>query len=209
MASTAPDRPQPLHRRIRRAWADAPWAVQALAVAALYFGYFTLLDFGAWNGTGGALLLRVGLGLLAGALFVGVRRSRGRRQVGAPSWVEVSEAAEDGELRPGADAAAWLAALERRRAEIRQESWIVPLGLVVIVALTLLNGASGDRAIAGLVVLAVFVSWSAVLIVSRGRRRDAVDALLIRLQESVRADEERRAGWAPPSPDDRIPPTAG
>lgn len=42
-------------------------------------------------------------------------------------------------------------------------------------------------------------------IVSRGRRRDGVDALLIRLQEQERADDARHAEWAPPAPDDRIP----
>ncbi|MFT2751131.1 hypothetical protein [Clavibacter sp. Sh2088] len=209
MTSTAPDRPQPLFRRIRRAWADAPAVVQMLAVSAIYFCYFTLLDFGEWNAGGGALLLRIGLGLLGGVLFISVRRSRGRRQVGAPSWVEVSEAAEDGELRPGADAAAWLGALERRRAEIRQEAWLLPIALVFVVMLTLVNGASGDRAVAGLIILAVFVTWATSLIVSRGRRRDAVDALLIPLQESARVDAERRAGWPPPAPDDRIPPAAG
>jgi hypothetical protein len=36
-----------------------------------------------------------------------------------------------------------------------------------------------------------------------------VDALLIPLQVSARADAERRAGWPPPAPDDRIPPAAG
>ncbi|WP_435079201.1 hypothetical protein [Clavibacter michiganensis] len=209
MASTAPDRPQPLFRRIRRAWADAPAVVQVLAVAAVYFGFLTLIDFAGWNEVGFALLLRAGLALVFGALMIGSRRIRGRRWARTPSWVEVSEAAEDGELPAGADLGAWVAALERRRSEIRQEAWIVPIGLVVVVALTFLNGANGDRAIAGLVFLAVFVTWGMSNIVSRGRRRDAVDALLISLQESARVDEERHASWAPPAPDDRIPPAAG
>ncbi|AJW79222.1 hypothetical protein [Clavibacter michiganensis] len=209
MTPTAPDRPQPLFRRIRRAWADAPAVVQVLAVAALYFGFLTLIDFAGWNEVGFVLLLRAGLALVFGALMIGSRRIRGRRWARTPSWVEVSEAAEDGELPAGADPGAWLAALERRRAEIRQEASLVPIALVAVVALTFLNGASGDRAVAGIVFLAVFVSWAAVLIVSRGRRRDAVDALLIPLQEQAHADGERRAGWAPPSPGDRIPPAAG
>ncbi|MBM7411096.1 uncharacterized membrane protein YhaH (DUF805 family) [Clavibacter michiganensis] len=209
MTSTAPDRPQPMFRRIRRAWADAPAVVQVLAVAVVYFGFLTLIDFAGWNEVGFALLLRAGLALVFGALMIGSRRIRGRRSARTPSWVEVSEATEDGELPADADPGAWLAALERRRAEIRQEAWLVPIALVVVVALTFLNGASADRAVAGIVFLAVFVSWAAVLIVSRTRRRDAVDALLIPLQESARADEERRAGWAPPSSEDRIPPAAG
>lgn len=209
MTPTAPDRPQPLFRRIRRAWADAPAVVQALAVAAVYFGFLTLIDFASWNEVGVTFLLRAGLALVFGALMIGSRRIRGRRWARTPSWVEVSEAAEDGELPAGADLGAWVAALERRRSEIRQEAWLVPIALVVVVALTFLNGASGDRAVAGIVFLAVFVSWGTVLIVSRGRRRDGVDALLIPLQESARADEERRAAWAPPAPDDRIPPAAG
>ena len=209
MASTAPDRPQPLFRRVRRAWADAPGVVQVLVVAAIYFGFLTLIDFASWDEAGVAFLYRAGIALVFGALMIGSRRIRGRRWAGAPSWVEVSEAAEDGELRPGADGSAWLAALERRRAEIRQEAWLVPIALVVVVLLVFLDGADPDRAVAGIVFLAVFVSWAAVLIVSRGRRRDAVDALLITLQESARAEQDRRTGWVPPSPDDRIPPAAG
>ncbi|WP_043674943.1 hypothetical protein [Clavibacter michiganensis] len=209
MTSTAPDRPQPLFRRIRRAWADSPAVVQVVAVAAIYFGFLTLIDFGGWNEGVGVLLLRVGIALAFGALAVTTRRFRGRRQAGAPTWVDVSEAAEDGELPRDADRGAWISALERRRSEIRQEAWGVPIALVLVVMVTFLNGASADRAAAGLVFLAVFVSWAAVLIVSRTRRRDAVDALLIPLQESARADEQRRAAWAPPAPDDRIPPAAG
>ncbi len=49
MTPTAPDRPQPLFRRIRRAWADAPAVVQVLAVAAIYFGFLTLIDFAGWE----------------------------------------------------------------------------------------------------------------------------------------------------------------
>jgi hypothetical protein len=209
MTSTAPDRPQPLFRRIRRAWAESPAVVQVVVVAAIYFGFLTLIDFAGWNEGVGVLLLRVSIALAFGGLAVSTRRFRGRGQAGTPTWVDVSEAAEDGEIPRGADPAAWLAALERRRSEIRQEAWGVPIALVLIVLLTFLNGASGDRAVAGLVVLAVFVTWATSLIVSRGRRRDAVDALLIPLQESARADAELRAGWPPPAPDDRIPPAAG
>ncbi len=57
MTPTAPDRPQPLFRRIRRAWADAPAVVQVLAVAAIYFGFLTLIDFAGWEEVGVALLL--------------------------------------------------------------------------------------------------------------------------------------------------------
>ncbi|RIJ06407.1 hypothetical protein DZF93_17020, partial [Clavibacter michiganensis subsp. insidiosus] len=69
MTPTAPDRPQPLFRRIRRAWADAPAVVQVLAVAALYFGFLALIDFAGWNEVGFVLLLRAGLALVFGALM--------------------------------------------------------------------------------------------------------------------------------------------
>ncbi|XXN02430.1 hypothetical protein ACAD35_00654 [Clavibacter nebraskensis] len=110
------------------------------------------------------LLLRGGIALAFGALMIASRRIRSRRWAGAPRWVEVSEAAEDGELPRGADPAAWLAALERRRAEIRQEAWGVPIALVAVVLLAFLDVASADRALAGIVFLAVLVSWAAVLI---------------------------------------------
>ncbi|OUD85131.1 hypothetical protein BC477_12020 [Clavibacter michiganensis subsp. michiganensis] len=111
----------------------------------------------------------------------------------------MSEAAEDSELPAGADLGAWVAALERRRADIRQEAWIVPIGLVVVVALTFLNGASGDRAVAGLVFLAVFVTWGMSNIVSRSRRRDGVDASSSRCRSRcARTTPEVPSGRRPP-----------
>jgi hypothetical protein len=209
MTSTAPDRTQPLFRRIRRAWADAPVVVQAVAVAALLFAWLTALDLGdPSEGTGTIVLRAVVAALMAGAM-VGGRWIRRRRWPDAPREVEVSEATEDGELPPGADVRRWVDALDRRRREIRSEAWSVSLGLAVVVAVVVLPPVRPDRDPAYIVFLAVFVSWAAWLIVSRTRRRDAVDALLIPLQESARDDAARRTGWPPPAPDDRIPPAAG
>ncbi|MFT2691400.1 hypothetical protein [Clavibacter zhangzhiyongii] len=214
MTSTAPDRTQPLFRRIRRAWADAPVVVQAVAAAALLFAWLTALDIGDPSEGSGTIVLRaVVAALMAGVLFISVRRSRGRRQVGAPSWVEVSEATEDGELPPGADVrrvAGCAGATSARRSaprpgascRSRWSSWSV-------VSVVFLPPVRPDRDPAYIVFLAVFVSWAAWLVVSRTRRRDAVDALLIPLQESARDDAARRAGWPPPAPEDRIPPAAG
>jgi hypothetical protein len=209
MTSSAPDRPQPLFRRIRRAWADSPAVVQVVAVAALLFGWLTALDLGEPSEGTGTIVIRAVVALLAaGAMLLGRGLRRGRWP-DAPREVEVSEAMEDGELPPGADMRRWLEALERRRREIRQEAWSIPIVLVVVIGVVFLPPVRPDRDLAYIVFLAVFVTWATALIVSRGRRRDAVDALLIPLQESARADAERRAGWPPPAPDDRIPPAAG
>ncbi|RIJ48091.1 hypothetical protein DZG00_12875 [Clavibacter lycopersici] len=210
MTSTAPDRPQPLFRRIRRAWADAP-VLRALVVAAVFFAWVTALDLGRVSEEPGTIVLRVVVAVLAGVAYVGARWIRRLNWPGSPREVEVSEAAEDGELPAGADPTQWQGALDRRRKEIRQEAWMVPLALVFVVGLAfLVRPGYGDvLPLPYVVLLAVLVPWSMWLIVSRGRRRDAVDALLIPLQEQVRADDARRAGWAPPSPDDSIPPAAG
>jgi hypothetical protein len=209
MTSTAPDRTQPLFRRIRRAWADAPVVVQAVAAAALLFAWLTALDIGDPSEGSGTIVLRAVVAALMAGAMVGGRWIRRRRWPDAPREVEVSEATEDGELPPGADVRRWLDALERRRREIRSEAWGVPLGLVAVVSVVFLPPVRPDRDPAYIVFLAVFVSWGMWLIVSRSGRRDRVDALLIPLQERARADAERRAGWAPPAPDDRIPPAAG
>ncbi|OUE22381.1 hypothetical protein BFL36_09820 [Clavibacter michiganensis] len=207
----APDRPQKLFRRLRRAWADAPAVVQVLVIAALAFAWFTAFDIGGPEEGVGSLVLRVVLAVVFGVIAIGSRWISRLDRPGAPRDVEVSEAAEDGGLPPGADHVAWIAALERRRREIRQEAWGVPIALVLIVALAFLPRPDPFRSSdwAFLVFLAVFVSWAAWLIVSRSRRRDGVDALLIPLQEQATRDAEQRAGWATPSPDDRIPPAAG
>ncbi|MFT7765981.1 hypothetical protein [Clavibacter tessellarius] len=207
----APDRPQPLFRRVRRAWADAPAVVRVLLVAALAFAWFTAFDIGGPEEGVGSLVLRVVLAVVFGVIAIGSRWISRLDRPGAPREVEVSEAAEDGELPPGADHVAWIAALERRRREIRQEAWAVPIALALIVALAFLPrpGPFHSSDWAFLVFLAVFVSWAAWLIVSRSRRRDGVDALLIPLQEQATRDAAQRADWAPPSPDDRIPPAAG
>jgi peptidoglycan/LPS O-acetylase OafA/YrhL len=214
MTTTAPDRRQPLSRRVRRTWADAPAAVQALVIAALFYAW--LWDEPAEGS--GALVLRIGFAALVGTLAVGSRRIRARLRPGAPREVEVSEATEDGELPAGADASAWLRALERRRHEIRQETWSMPVALVLVVGVAFLvvlpaRGGDGDPRGAAdavaLVALAVLTTWCAWHIVSRPVRRDRVDALLIPLQERSRQDAEERAAWAPPAPGDRIPPAAG
>jgi len=211
MASTAPDRPQPLYRRIRRAWADAPAVVQVLAVAVLVFAWLTALDLDRPPEGIGSIILRGVVAVLVGIARVGALWMRRLSWPGAPREVEVSEAAEDGELPAGADPIAWQGALERRRREIRLEAWALPLTLALLVALALLPRSRAFDApdAAYLVFLAVFASYTATLLVSRSRRRDGVDALLIPLQEQVRADDARRAEWAPPAPDDRIPPAAG
>ncbi|MFD2341707.1 hypothetical protein FGG90_05830 [Clavibacter tessellarius] len=207
----APDRPQPLFRRVRRAWADAPAVVRVLLVAALAFAWFTVLDTGRSETGPGSLLLRAVIALAVGGIAVGSRWISRLDRPGAPREVEVSEAAEDGELPPGADHVAWIAALERRRREIRQEAWAVPIALALIVAMAFLPRPDPFRSSDGafLVLLAVFVTWGMSNVVSRLRRRDGVDALLIPLQEQASRDAAQRADWAPPSPDDRIPPAAG
>jgi hypothetical protein len=218
MTTTAPDRRQPLSRRVRRAWAYAPAAVQALVIAALFYAWLWALDAGGPAEGSGALVLRIGFAALVGTLAVGSRRIRARLRPGAPREVEVSEATEDGELPAGADASAWLRALERRRHEIRQETWSMPVALVLVVGVAFLvvlparggNGDPGGAADAvALVALAVLVTWSAWHIVSRPVRRDRVDALLIPLQERSRQDAEERARWAPPAAGDRVPPAEG
>jgi hypothetical protein len=209
MTSTAPDRPRPLFRRIRRAWADAPAVVRVVSVAALLFAWLTALDVGEPSEGTGTIVVRAVVAVVVGGAMVGGRWIRRRTWPDAPREVEVSEAAEDGELPPGADTRSWLGALDRRRREIRQEAWSVPILLVVVVAVVFLPPVRPDRDLVYIVFLAVFVAWATTLITSRSRRRDAVDALLIPLQERSSADAARRAGWPPPMPDDRIPPAAG
>jgi hypothetical protein len=218
MTTTAPDRRQPLFRRVRRAWADAPAVVQALVIAALSYVWLWALDVGEPAEGSGALVLRIVIAALFGTLAIGSRRIRARLRPGAPLEVEVSEAVEDGELPPGADASAWLRALERRRHEIRQETWSMPVALVLVVGLAFLvvipaRGGAGDPRDAAdavlLVGVAVLTTWSAWHIVSRSSRRDRVDALLIPLQERSAQDAEEHAAWAPPAPGGRIPPAAG
>ncbi|MBP2458631.1 hypothetical protein [Clavibacter michiganensis] len=210
MTPTAPDRPQPLFRRIRRAWHDAPFVVPALAFAVLVFAWLWALDPDRPSEGAGTEILRAVVALAAGTAMAGARRLARLHHPGSPSDVEVSEAAEDGGLPRGADPTAWQDALYRRRRQIRQEAWGVPVALVLVVGLAFLPQPVGDGLpFAYVVLLALFVPYAASLIVSRPRRRDSVDALLVPLQERSRAEEERRVGWAPPSPDDRIPPAAG
>ncbi|WP_317232592.1 hypothetical protein [Clavibacter capsici] len=210
MTSTAPDRPQPLFRRIRRAWADAPFVVPALTFAVLLFAWLWALDLDQPAPSAGTLVVRVVVALAAGAAMAGARRLTRVYHPGSPREVDVSEAAEDGELPPGADPTAWRDALDRRRRQIRQEAWGVPVVLVLVVGLAFLAPrASEALPVAYIAFLALFVPYAASLIVSRQRRLDSVDALLVPLQERARADEQRRAAWAPPAPEDRIPPAAG
>ncbi|PPF66342.1 hypothetical protein C5E16_11905 [Clavibacter michiganensis] len=210
MTTPTPAPRVPLFRRIRRAWAEAPALLQVLAVSALYLGFLTALDLGSQTEGASAPALRIVIAMAFGVIAIGSRVLRARRRPAEPRWVDLSEAVEDGELPSGADAPTWIAALERRRAEIRQEAWVVPVGLVLIVGLVLLDGGRRDPALAALVLLAVFVTWGTSLLVSRRRRRDGVDALLIPLQERSRRDEASRAAWPPPatSPGGGIPPTA-
>jgi hypothetical protein len=211
MTPTAPTRPRPLSRRLRRVWADAPFVVQALLIAALFFTWLSLLDLGRPTEDPGSLLLRAVVAALVGVLAIGSRRIRRLSWPGAPREVEVSEATEDGALPPGADVVAWRAALERRGREIRQEAWAMPILLALLVALAFLPRVRpfGPADAVYLAFLVLFAAYAVGLIVSRPRRRDRVDALLIPLQEQARRDDEERAGWAPPAPDDRIPPAAG
>ncbi|RIJ53810.1 hypothetical protein [Clavibacter phaseoli] len=210
MTPTAPDRGQPLFRRVRRAWHDAPSVAPALAFAVLVFAWLWALDLDRPPEGTGTVILRAVVALVAGAAMAGARRLTRSHHPGSPSDVEVSEAAEDGGLPAGADPTAWQDALDRRRRRIRQEAWGVPVALVLVVGLAFLAPhASEALPVAYVAFLALFVPYAASQIVSRQRRRDSVDALLIPLQERARAEEERRAGWAPPSPHDRIPPAAG
>jgi hypothetical protein len=211
MTPTAPHRPQPRFRRIRRAWSEAPAVVRALVVAALFLAWLTALDLGRLTEEPGTIVFRVVVAVLSGVAYVGARGIRRLYRPGSPREVEVSEAAEDGELPAGADPTLWQGALDRRRREIRQEAWLAPLALVFVVGLAFLvrPAYGGELPLPYIALLAAFVPWSTWLIVSRAHRRDAVDALLIPLQERARSDDARRAGWAPPSPDDRIPPAAG
>jgi hypothetical protein len=203
MTSTAPDRPQPLFRRIRRAWADSPFVVPALTFAVLVYAWLWALDLDRPSGGAGTLAVRIGVAVATGAAVAGARRLTRLYHPGSPRDVEVSEAVEDGALPPGA-------ALDRRRRQIRQEAWAIPVTLVLVVGLAFLVPHAGDALpVAYVALLALFVPYAMWLIVSRSGRRDRVDALLIPLQESARADAERRAGWPPPAPDDRIPPAAG
>jgi hypothetical protein len=210
MTSTAPDRPQPLFRRIRRAWADAPFAVPALTFAVLVYAWLWALDLDRPSEGAGTLVLRAVVALAVGVAVAGARRLTRLYHPGSPRDVEVSEAVEDGALPPGADPTAWQDALDRRRRQIRQEAWAIPVTLVLVVGLAFLVPHAGDALpVAYVALLALFVPYAMWLIVSRSGRRDRVDALLIPLQESARADAERRAGWPPPAPDDRIPSAAG
>ncbi|OUE27916.1 hypothetical protein [Clavibacter michiganensis] len=210
MTSTAPDRPQPLFRRIRRGWYHAPFAVPALTFAILVFAWLSALDLDRTSVGTGTVVVRAVVALAVGVAMAGGRRITRLYHPGSPSEVDVSEAAEDGALPPGADPTAWQDALVRRRRQIRQEAWAIPVALVLLVGLIFLpRPAETSVSFAYVVLLALFVPYAVSLIVSRSRRRDSVDALLVPLQEQARADEERRTGWAPPSPDDRIPPAAG
>jgi hypothetical protein len=210
MTPTAPDRRQPLFRQVRRAWHDAPFVVPALAFAVLVFAWLWALDLDRSSEGTGTVILRAVVALVAGAAMAGAGRLTRLYHPGSPSDVEVSEAAEDGGLPAGADPTAWQDALDRRRRRIRQEAWGVPVALVLVVGLAFLAPrASEALPVAYVAFLALFVPCAASQIVSRQRRRDSVDALLIPLQERARAEEERRAGWAPPSPHDRVPPAAG
>jgi hypothetical protein len=209
MTPTAPDRRPPLFRRVRRAWHDAPFVGPALAFAVLVFAWLWALDLDRPSGGTGTVILRAVVALVAGAAMAGARRLTRLYHPGSPS-VEVSEAAEDGGLPVGADPTAWQDALDRRRRRIRQEAWGVPVALLLVVGLAFLAPRANEALpVAYVVFLALFVPCAASQIVSRQRRRDGVDALLIPLQERARAEEERRAGWAPPSPHDRVPPAAG
>ncbi|CAQ01427.1 hypothetical protein ACR8AL_04695 [Clavibacter sepedonicus] len=211
MMPTAPDRPQPLFRRIRRAWADAPAVVQVLVVAVVIFVWLTAFGIGQPSDDPGSIVFRGVVAVLLGSVRVGALWIRRLSWPGAPREVEVSEAAEDGELPAGADLVVWRDALERRRREIRHDAWVLPITLLLFVGLAFLPRSRpfGASDAAFLILLAVFATYAASLIVSRALRRDRVDALLIPLQEQVRRDEERRAAWAPPTPEDRIPPAAG
>jgi hypothetical protein len=210
MTSTAPDRPQPLFRRIRRAWADAPFVVPALTFAVLVYAWLWALDLDRPSGGAGTLAVRIGVAIAAGAAIAGARILTRLYHPGSPRDVEVSEAVEDGALPQGVDPLAWQDALDRRRRQIRQEAWAIPVTLALVVALAFLVPHAGDAVpVAYVALLALFVPYGMWLIVSRSGRRDRVDALLIPLQERARAEEERRAGWPPPAPDDRIPPAAG
>jgi len=210
MTPTAPARPEPFFRRLRRAWYHAPFLLHAFAFALLVYAWLFVIDVDRPPQDPGSGIVRAVVALVAGLVVAGGRRVTRLYHPGAPTPVEVSEAAEDGELPPGADRVAWQGALDRRRREIRQEAWALPFGLVLLVALAfLLPRAGSSLPLATVVLLAVFVPYATSLFVSRPRRRDSVDALLIPLQEQSRRDDEERAGWAPPSPDDRIPPADG
>ncbi|PPF54998.1 hypothetical protein C5B94_06670 [Clavibacter michiganensis] len=204
---TAPAAPRPLFRRLRRAWHDSPFFVPALVFGILVFAWLWALDIDRpAEGTGtGTVILRAAVALAAGVALAGGRRVTRLYHPGPPSEVEVSEAAEDGELPPRAEPVAWQGALERRRRQIRQEAWAVPIALVLVVALAVLAPAGGVLPVAYIVFLALFVPWATWVIASRGRRRDGVDALLIPLKERALRDGEERAGWAPPSPHGGIP----
>jgi len=210
MASTAPDRPQPLFRRVRRAWADAPFVVPALAFAVLVFAWLGALDLDRPSEGNGTAILRAVFALAAGAAMAGARRLTRLHHPGAPCDVEVSEAAEDGALPPGADPIAWQDALDPRRRQLRHEAWGMPVALVLVVGLAVLvPRSSAPLPVAYVAFLALFVPYAASQMVTRPRRRDSVDALLVPLQERALAEEGERAGWAAPSPDNSVPPAAG
>jgi hypothetical protein len=210
MTSTAPDRPQPLFRRIRRGWYRAPFVVPALTFAILVFAWLSALDLDRTSVGAVTVVVRAVVALAAGVAMAGARRITRLYHPGSPSEVDVSESAEDGELPPGADPTAWQDALDRRRRQISQEAWAIPVALVLLVGLVFLpRPAETSVSFAYVILLALFVPYALSLIVSRSRRRDSVDALLVPQQERTRAEEERRAGWPPPAPDGPIPPAAG
>jgi hypothetical protein len=103
MTSTAPDRPQPLFRRIRRAWADAPFVVSALTFAVLVYAWLWALDLDRPPGGAGTLAVRIGVAIAAGAAIAGARILTRLYHPGSPRDVEVSEAVEDGALPQGVD----------------------------------------------------------------------------------------------------------
>ncbi|KZC94464.1 MULTISPECIES: hypothetical protein [Clavibacter] len=211
MTPTAPAQPEPFFRRLRRAWYHAPFLLRAFAFALLVYAWLWVIDLDQPPQEAGSGIVRAVVAIVAGLAVAGARLVTRLYHPGAPTPVEVSEAAEDGELPQGADRVAWQGALDRRRREIRQEAWaLLPVGLLLLVGLAFLPQRAGSSLPLGIVVLlAVFVPYATWLFVSRPRRRDSVDALLIPLQEQSRRDDEERAGWAPPAPDDRIPPAAG